>query len=59
MVVGYFNVVGIPLMPSKTYPPLIVNADAVLSLAVAGKLLKPIARRHLQVIQMLSTIQDQ
>jgi hypothetical protein len=46
-------------MPSKTYPPLIVNADAVLSLAVAGKLLKPIARRHLQVIQMLSTIQDQ
>jgi len=58
MVVGHLNVIGIPLMPSKTYPPLIVNTDAVLSAAITRELLQTVAGRYSQVFQALSTIQN-
>jgi hypothetical protein len=35
--------------PLKAYPPLIVDADAVLSMSVAMQGFEPIARRHPQI----------
>ncbi len=56
MVVGYLNIVGISLMPSKAYPPLVVDPYAMLRVAVAGKLFQPIARRYLQIFKAISSI---
>ena len=41
----------IALLPSKTDPPLIVDAHAVLPRSITGQFLESIARRHTQVIQ--------
>jgi hypothetical protein len=59
MIVGYLNIEGIPLMPSKTYPPLIVNSDAVLPLPIASQLLQTVTWRHTQVFQVFRSIQQQ
>jgi hypothetical protein len=45
---------GIPrrsLAPLKAYPPLIVDANAVLSTPVAMQSFEPITRRHPQIIE--------
>jgi len=57
MVVGYLNIVGISLMPSKAYSPLIVYAYAVPCVAITGKLFKPIAGRRLQIFKAVRSIQ--
>jgi len=44
--VGYF-----PVFPNKTQPPLLIDADAVLSLAVALERLELIARRYCQITE--------
>jgi len=59
MVVGYLNIEGIPLMPPKTYPPLIINTYAVLPLPITCVLLRAVAGWHPQIIEALSTIQNQ
>jgi len=51
MVVGYFNVTGISVFPEKTYPPLIVDPDAVLPFAITPQCFKPVARRDPEVLQ--------
>jgi hypothetical protein len=56
MIINYLNLIGIPLMPTKTYSPLIVNPDAVLSFAIAGKFLKTITWRDLQIVKSFSSI---
>jgi len=43
--------------PAKAQPPLVVDADAVLALAVAGKLLKPIAGWRAKVSHIGSTVE--
>lgn len=37
MVVHYFDVVRVAILPAKADTPLIVNADTVLSFSVAGE----------------------
>ena len=39
MVINYFNLKGVSLVPAKAYSPLIVNPDAVLTLPVAYEFL--------------------
>jgi hypothetical protein len=51
MIIGYLNIIGIRLLPSKTYPPLIVNSDAMLPLAIARELLQSIAWWYPQIFQ--------
>jgi len=52
MVVGYFNVTGVPGFPAKTDSPLIVDPDTVLSLAMALQGCKPVTRRDSEVLQV-------
>src|SRR5256885_994141 len=44
------------LAPFKAYPPLIVDADAVLSAAVAVQSFKAIARRNPQIVELLGRV---
>jgi len=45
------HVIGVAVAPRKAYPPLIVDADAVLALAVAPEGFQPIAGWHTQRFQ--------
>jgi hypothetical protein len=50
MIVRYFHFVGIPFRPTKTYTPLVVNANAMLSLPVAREFFEAIPWGHTQII---------
>lgn len=57
VVISNFDFVRIAVAPNKTEPPLIVNADAVLSVTVAAQRFQPIARERRQVLKLLSGVQ--
>jgi len=50
--VGYFAV-----LPHKTHPPLLIDADAMLTLAVALECLEMVARRHSQIAESCRRIE--
>ena len=67
MVIRYLDLVGIPFTPLKApvpavlaqaNAPLVVNADTILSGALAGELLQPITRWYAEIIQAFGCIQD-
>jgi hypothetical protein len=49
VVVDNLDVMGVAAEPSEANSELIVDADAVLTDTIAGKLFKSIGRRHLEV----------
>jgi hypothetical protein len=51
VVIGNFYILDTIGMPNKTDTPLLVNANAVLSLSVAAQFLKPVGRRNAQIIK--------
>lgn len=59
MVVGNLDIECLTVSPYKAYPPLIIDADAVLALAVARQGLQPIARRLAQVVKSLGGVDRQ
>ena len=50
MVIRHLNVVRIAIFKTKAYTPLVVNGNRILSNPISLQLVKPIARRQLQVI---------
>src|SRR5690349_12605153 len=59
VIVNDLDVIGVPVFPSKTNAPLIVDADAVLAGAIARQLLRSIPGESMQVVQGCRGIQDQ
>ena len=51
MIVGYFNVIGVPVFPVEADSPLIVDPDTVLTPAFTLEGLKPVARRDSKVLK--------
>jgi len=51
MVIGNFDRKSIAVFPAEAYAPLIVDADAPLAGAVAGKLLKPVVGRNTEKVE--------
>ena len=51
MIVGDLDVVGVALSPAKAHSPLIVDADAVLSVPLARELLQLIAWWNPQILE--------
>ena len=51
MVVGDFDAVRVSILPDKTDPPLIIDPDTVLPLAIAPELLEAIAGDSTQVVK--------
>lgn len=56
MIVDDLNVPGFAIAPNKTDPPLIVNSNAALTLAVAVQSLQTIAGRHTQIVELLRRV---
>jgi len=56
MIVDDLNVPGFAIAPDKTDPPLIVNANAALTLAVAVQSLQTIAGRHTQIVELFRRV---
>jgi hypothetical protein len=44
VIVDDLYVMGVPVLPDEAHPPLVVDADAVLALAVLRQLLEPVGR---------------
>ena len=57
MVIHYLNLNYVAILPSKTDPPLFIQADAVLPQAFTSKHLEAIGRRDTQVLQCHGAIQ--
>lgn len=57
MVVYKFYVVRLTIFPGKTYPPLLIDADAVLVLPVALQLFELVSGRYTQKVQCCSGIE--
>jgi len=57
MVVDYLDFVRIAIAPYKANPPLVINADAVLSFPVPAHLLQSIAGRRRQIAQFRCAVQ--
>jgi hypothetical protein len=51
MVINDLDVVDISLSPGEANPPLLIDPDTMLSLAIAFQSLKPVAWRDLQVLE--------
>lgn len=57
MIVHDLDLIGIAVVPDKANAPLVVDADAVLTVAVTRKSLKAITGRDSQVIQVRSVME--
>ena len=57
MIIDNFDVVRIAMAPDKTDAPLLVDANAVLTCAVASERFQTVAGRHSQVLQCPSGMQ--
>ena len=58
MIIHYLDVVGISTLPFKTDAPLVVDANAILTLSIARQFLEAVGRRYAQILQDLGCIQD-
>ena len=58
MVVGYLDVIGVPIYPAKAASPLVIDADAVLTLAGPQQPFKAVARRHPQILKRLGCVEN-
>jgi hypothetical protein len=51
------DIVSIAIAPDKADSPMVIDADAVLALAITRELFKAIARRNAQILQPLRVVQ--
>ena len=58
VVIDDFYIARPRFTPFKANPVLLVDTDTVLTLAIANKLLQSIARRRLEVLELLCRIQS-
>ena len=59
MIVGHLDVPRGVISPHKAEPPLIVDADTVLTLTVAAQSLKVIAGRYAKIVELFGGINRQ
>jgi len=58
MIVNNFDLPGASLVPHKTNPPLVIDADAILARPVTAQFLQTIRRRTPQIQQVCRSIQS-
>jgi hypothetical protein len=56
VIVDYLDVVCVSVFPKKANPPLLVNADAVLTVSIASQQLEAITRRRREVANFGSVV---
>jgi hypothetical protein len=50
VVIREFDVVGVPILKSETYPPLVVDGNGVLPFSFPLQFVKAIIWRHFQIL---------
>ncbi len=50
--------ISVPVPPFKADPPLIVDGDGVLALAISGQGVEPVPRRHPQILKGERRVKD-
>ena len=58
MVINYFDIVGIAILPDETDAPLVVYADAVPAGAISLQGFQPVGGRHPQVAQIFRLVEN-
>ena len=56
VIIDDLDLVSVAITPYKTDPPLIVDSNAVLALAIAGEFLEPISRRYPEPGDLVTTV---
>jgi hypothetical protein len=51
MIIYNIHVEGMSAFPQETYPPLVIDPDAVLPLSIPFEPLQPICRRNTQILE--------
>jgi hypothetical protein len=51
VVINDFDLVGITMPPDEANPPFVIDANAMLPVAVAFQCFQPVSRRHLEILQ--------
>jgi hypothetical protein len=57
VIINYFDVIGVSILPQKADAPLVTDADAPLALSVSGELLKSVCRRHAEEFKSRGTME--
>jgi len=57
MIINDFHVMSISFYPFKTDAPLVIDADTVLSFAIASQTLQSVCRRDAQIVQILRVVE--
>ena len=57
MIIHDLDLVGVPITPDETNPPLVIDANAVLSGPVSRQRFQPVAGWHTQILQRPRTVQ--
>jgi len=58
MVVNDFDIVDIAFVPTETQPPLIIDPDGVLSLAITLERFESISRQPTQIVERGRHLED-
>ena len=58
MIVNDLYFVSVSLSPTEANPPLVVDANAMLTLACSGQLLKSVARRDTEIAQAFRGVEN-
>ena len=58
MIVAYFNIFRVIVIPFETDAPCAVNADGMLAVAIAAEGFESVARRNAQIIDVCAGIQQ-
>jgi hypothetical protein len=56
VIIDYFNVKCVTVLPCEADAPLVIDPDIVLPFAIAFQRLKPVARWHPKVLQQNGTM---
>jgi hypothetical protein len=56
MIINDLNVEGVAVLPHETNPPLVIDTDTVLPLAIAFQRFESISRRRRQVLQFACSV---
>lgn len=56
MIVDDFNIVGITVTPNETNPPLVIDANGMLTFAIAVQRFQPVTGRGAKVRKRLSVV---
>ncbi len=57
MIVSDFHVIGVPIPPFEADAPLVIDANAILTRAIAGQFFQAIRRRNAKVLERHGPIQ--